>query len=86
MKRLAKLRIQLDEYFFSLYFIDMKVLTTREASERLNVSVRRVHQFINQGRLPAAKLGRDYIIQEKDLKLVAERKNGRPAKKESTKE
>ncbi len=80
MKCLVKLRIQLDEYFFSLYFIGMKVLTTREASERLNVSVRRVHQFINQGRLPAAKLGRDYIIQEKDLSLVAERKNGRPKK------
>ncbi|MBA2621673.1 MAG: helix-turn-helix domain-containing protein [Acidobacteria bacterium] len=86
MKCLVNFRIQLDEHFFSLYFIGMKVLTTREASERLNVSVRRVHQFIKQGRLPAAKLGRDYVIQEKDLSLVAERKNGRPVKKESTKE
>jgi hypothetical protein len=33
--------------------------------------------------LPAVKLGRDYMIQEKDLKLVAERKNGRPPKKKS---
>ncbi len=59
----------------------MKVLTTREVAERLNVSVRRVHQFIEQGRLPATKLGRDYIIQEKDLRLVAVRTNGRPPKK-----
>ncbi len=81
----VKLRIQLDEHFFFLYFIGMRVLTTREVSERLNVSVRRVHQFIKQGRLPAAKLGRDYVIQEKDLSLVAERKNGRP-KKEAAKE
>ncbi len=58
----------------------MKVLTTSEASEKLNVSVRRVHQFIEQGRLPAEKFGRDYVIKEKDLRLVAERKNGRPKK------
>jgi excisionase family DNA binding protein len=64
----------------------MKVLTTREVSEKLNVSVRRVHQFIKQGRLPAAKLGRDYVIQEKDLRLVAERKNGRPKKVVTEKE
>jgi excisionase family DNA binding protein len=62
----------------------MKVLSTREVAERLNVSVRRVHHFIEQGRLPAIKIGRDYIIQEKDLRLVAVRTNGRP-KKETAK-
>jgi len=64
----------------------MKVLTTSQVSEKLNVSVRRVHQFIKQGRLPAAKHGRDYVIQENDLRLVAERKNGRPKKVVTEKE
>jgi excisionase family DNA binding protein len=75
--------MQLDEYFFKLYFLSMKVLTTSQASEKLNVSVRRIHQFIKQGRLPAEKLGRDYVIKEKDLRFVTERKNGRPPKKKT---
>jgi excisionase family DNA binding protein len=62
----------------------MKILSTSEVAERLNVSVRRVHHFIEQGRLPATKLGRDYVIYEKDLRLVAVRTNGRP-RKEKTK-
>jgi len=36
--------------------------------------------MIRDGRLPAEKLGRDYVIKEQDLKLVADRKPGRPAK------
>jgi excisionase family DNA binding protein len=60
----------------------MKMLTTKEVAERLGVSVRRVHALIQDGRLPAQKYGRDYLIEEKDLKLVAERKAGRPRKSE----
>jgi excisionase family DNA binding protein len=60
----------------------MKVLSTTEAAEKLNVSAIRVRQLIKAGRLPAQKVGRDYIIQEKDLGLVSDRQNGRPPKRE----
>lgn len=58
----------------------MKLLSTNEASEKLNLSAIRVRQLIYSGRLPANKVGRDYVINEKDLSLVALRKNGRPKK------
>ena len=61
----------------------MKLLNTKEASEKLNISAIRVRQLIKQGRIPATKVGRDYVIQESDLKDLEERKNGRPAKKEA---
>jgi excisionase family DNA binding protein len=58
----------------------MALLTTKETAERLNISVRRVHQLIEVGRLPAEKMGRDYFINDEDLKLVEDRKPGRPRK------
>ncbi len=58
----------------------MEMLTTKQVAERLEVSVRRVHQFIEEGRLPAEKMGRDYIIKERDLKLLDDRQTGRPPK------
>lgn len=58
----------------------MKLLSTNEASEKLNLSAIRVRQLIYSGRLPANKVGRDYVINEKDLSLVAVRTNGRPKK------
>ena len=57
-----------------------KTLTTPEAAERLNVSAERVRQLIKAGRLPAQQFGRDYLIREADLALVADRKPGRPKK------
>jgi len=56
----------------------MQLLTTKEAGKILGVTAQRVLFLINEGRLPAKKLGRDFIIQKKDLKLVANRKPGRP--------
>ena len=56
----------------------MKLITTNEAAERLGVTVQRIHALIRSGRLPAERLGRDYVIKEEDLALVAERKAGRP--------
>jgi len=56
----------------------MAMLTTKDAAERLGVSVQRVHALIQAGRLPAEKIGRDFIIKEVDLKLVEVRKPGRP--------
>ncbi|MDQ3652450.1 MAG: helix-turn-helix domain-containing protein [Acidobacteriota bacterium] len=58
----------------------MKQLTTREVADRLGVTVQRVHQFIKDERLPAQKMGRDYIINEGDLKLLDDRQTGRPPK------
>ena len=55
-------------------------LTTKEAAGRLGVSVRRVQALIAAGRLPAQKIGRDWIIPEHALLAVAERKPGRPAR------
>jgi len=56
------------------------LLSAGQAAERLGVSVRRVEQFIEQGRLPAVKVGKNYIIQSSDLSLVENRKHGRPKK------
>jgi excisionase family DNA binding protein len=56
-------------------------LTTKEAAEKLGVSVRQVQTLIGQNRLPATKRGRDWFIKEKDLKLVEHRPiTGRPKK------
>ncbi len=59
----------------------MKMLNTKEASEKLGVSIRRVQQLIEEETLPAQKVGRDYIVLEKDLeKVTTYGKAGRPKK------
>ena len=58
----------------------MEYLTTKEAAEKLGVKIRMVQVLIQSGRLPATKFGRDYMIREQDLKLVEDRKVGRPRK------
>lgn len=55
----------------------MKLIGT---AERLGIGQDRVRDLIHAGRLPAKKLGRDYFMEEKDLKLVKNRKPGRPKK------
>jgi excisionase family DNA binding protein len=57
-----------------------ELLTTRQAAERLGVTSGRVRQMIVDGQLPAMKMGRDNFIKASDLKLVENRKVGRPAK------
>ena len=64
---------------------EAKLLTTSEAAERLGVTRWRVSQLINDGRLKAEKYGQIYLISEKDLVTVAERKNGRPPKEKLSK-
>ncbi len=58
-------------------------LTTKEVAEKLGVSVGRVQQFIAEGRLPATKIGQTNLVKESDLKLVQDRKTGRPLKARS---
>jgi excisionase family DNA binding protein len=61
----------------------MKLLTTAQVAERLGVHRTRVNVLIREGRLPAQQFGRAYLVDEKDLALVAERTVGRPPKAES---
>ncbi len=60
--------------------MNKEFLTTPEVAQMLGVGIRRVQQFINEGRLPSQQFGRDHLIKEADLALVAERKLGRPKK------
>ena len=59
----------------------MKMLTAKQAAEILGVHHSRVRVLIREGRLPAQKIGRDWIIMEPDLELVKVRKPGRPKKR-----
>ncbi len=58
----------------------MAILTSAQAAERLGVSVRRIQQLVKDGRLPADLFGGSLMIKEEDLKLVEDRKVGRPPK------
>lgn len=58
----------------------MRLLTVLEAAEKLGIHRSRVHVLIKENRLPATQYGRAYLIKESDLKLVEERKVGRPPK------
>lgn len=58
----------------------MRLISTAEAAARLGVHITRVQVLIREGRLPAQKIGRTYVIDESDLKMVEERKAGRPPK------
>ncbi len=40
----------------------------------------RIRHLVLEGRLPAEKFGRDLVIRERDLRLVEDRKVGRPPK------
>jgi len=69
----------------------MKLIGVAQAAERLGVTDGRVRVLITSGRLPAQKVGRDWVINESDLRLVAVRipgnpnfrKNSRKARKKS---
>ena len=57
-----------------------KLITTKEAAERLGVTPSRIRAMIAAGRLKAHKFGRDHQIRESDLELIMERHAGRPRK------
>ena len=58
-----------------------EIIATREAAKELGITVQRLRVLIREGRLPAQKIGRDWIIHSSDLDLVRVRKPGRPSKK-----
>ncbi|MEP6901976.1 MAG: helix-turn-helix domain-containing protein [Actinomycetota bacterium] len=49
---------------------------SKEAAEKLGIRIHRVQAFITSGRLPAQKIGNSFVVNEKDLELVRERKAG----------
>ena len=62
----------------------MNLLSSAEAAKKLGVHITRVQVLIREGRLPAKRVGRFYVIDESDLRLVAERKPGRPPRERVT--
>lgn len=62
----------------------LSVITTKEAAERLGITQRRINALIKSGKLPAQIFGGSWMIEEKDLALVAERKPGRPPSAEKS--
>jgi excisionase family DNA binding protein len=58
----------------------MKIIGTTEAAKRLGVNASRVRALIDGGRLKAMKVGREWLIDPKDLDAVRVRKPGRPRK------
>jgi excisionase family DNA binding protein len=59
-----------------------RFLSTAEAAGRLGISERRVRVLIEEGRLPAQKIGHQWIIHPDDLERseIADRRPGRPPK------
>jgi len=54
------------------------MITTAQAAIILEVSRSRILKLIEAKRLPAEKLGRDWLIRLEDLELVKVRRPGRP--------
>lgn len=61
------------------------LISTKEASEKLGLSIRRVQALITSGKLPAQKIGNSYVVKESDLQLVEDRPTGRPPKDKDAK-
>lgn len=64
----------------------MEMLTTKQASEILGISRRRIIALIEGGRLKAQKFSNVYAIAPDDLESIRDRSNGRPPKGATTKE
>ena len=56
----------------------MDWITTQAAAVKLGVSVIRVRQFIQEGRLAATKIGRDWLVSAEAVSTFQKRKPGRP--------
>lgn len=56
----------------------MKLLSVKEVADVLQVSKRRVHQLIEEGRLPATKVGIQFVVKAVDVKKLKINPPGRP--------
>lgn len=57
---------------------DEELLTVDRAAEILDVSHMTVRRYMNTGRLPKRRLGREYVLYPSDLKKLERPKAGRP--------
>lgn len=51
---------------------DTRWLSTAEASERLGVTLRTLYRLVNEGRVPAYKIGRVIRLKEEDVEVFIE--------------
>lgn len=56
------------------------MLTTTDVAKKLGVTPRRVQALISSGRLKARRIGRDWLVDAKDIGAVKVRRPGRPQK------
>jgi excisionase family DNA binding protein len=70
--------------FLEWYTWAMRIISTAEAAKRLGVTANRVRKMILAKRLKAIKVGREWLINPKDLDAVKDRKVGRPRKARKT--
>ncbi len=54
----------------------MEFITTHEAGKRLGINRARVIALIQEGRIPAQKVGRDWLIRPEDLSRFERRPQG----------
>jgi excisionase family DNA binding protein len=54
------------------------LLTTREAAAQLGITDSRIRQLIRAGRLPARRMGRDWFVDEGDLRAFQPAPRGWP--------
>jgi excisionase family DNA binding protein len=64
----------------------MKIIGTAEAARRLGVTPNRVRALIVSKRLKAMQVGREWLIDPKDLEAVKKRPPGRPRKPRKSKQ
>ncbi len=61
-----------------------ELMSIKEVAEAKKITVGRVYQLINEGSLPAQKIGTHFVIAKSDCDaLTIHGKPGRPSKKES---
>jgi excisionase family DNA binding protein len=59
----------------------MKLISAKDAAEKLGVSDRRIRAMIKEGKIKAVNVGGGYVIEEKELEnVVTFGKPGRPQK------
>ena len=54
----------------------MEYINTKEAAQRLGVSVREIQRKIKAGVLPSERLGREWKINLRDLRKISQKRGG----------
>lgn len=63
----------------------MGVVSTRQAAEVTGLHVETIREYLRAGRIKATRIGRTYVIDERDLRrfMAIPRKSGRPRKEQA---